>query len=159
MGRDIDWVSLASLTPEVAEEALATPTFCIVAYHPTLFKPISSLTLSNPLQQTLLRCATAGISVYSPHTALDSVTNGINDWLAEGCSIYVQEGTKKIYASATSYIGETLEGGLGGQGRMVRYATPISVKKVESMVKFWLKLDQSQCRFFLFPLSFSLSIS
>ncbi|KAI0685071.1 NIF3-like protein-like protein [Cytidiella melzeri] len=132
------------LTPEVTEEALSTPTFYIIAYHPTLFKPLSSLTLSNPLQQTLLRCAAAGISIYSPHTALDSVTNGINDWLAEGCSIYVQDGNKKIYASQTSYIGEPLEGGLGGHGRVVRYATPISVKKVESMVKFWLKLDHIQ---------------
>ncbi|KAI0815367.1 GTP cyclohydrolase 1 type 2/Nif3, partial [Irpex lacteus] len=74
----------------------------------------------------------------------DSVTNGINDWLAEGCSIYVQDGNKKIYASQTSIIGETFENGLGGQGRMVTYAAPVSVKKVESMVKFWLKLDQIQ---------------
>ena len=139
-----------SLTPEVAEEALNTPTFCIIAYHPPLFKPLSSITLNNPLQTNLLRCAAAGISVYSPHSALDSVTNGINDWLAEGCSIYVQDGNKKIYASQTSIIGETFENGQGGQGRMVTYAAPVSVKKVESMVKFWLKLDQSE---FLYALA------
>ena len=62
------------------------------------------------------------------------------------------EGTALI-VSTTSYIGETLEDGLGGQGRMVRYATPISVKKVESMVKFWLKLDQSQSLFLLLDLA------
>lgn len=128
----------------MTEEALNTPTFCIIAYHPPLFKPLTSLTLTNPLQSNLLRCAAAGISIYSPHSALDSVTNGINDWLAEGCSIYVQDGNKKIYASQTSIIGETFENGLGGQGRMVTYAAPVSVKKVESMVKFWLKLDQSE---------------
>ncbi|KAI0348166.1 NGG1p interacting factor 3 [Trametopsis cervina] len=132
------------LTTDVTEEALSTPTFCIVAYHPTIFKPLPTLTLSNPIQQNLLRCAAAGISVYSPHTALDSVTNGINDWLAEGCSIYVQDGNKKVYASQTSYIGETLEGSLGGVGRLVTYAAPISVKKVESMIKFWLKLEYIQ---------------
>ncbi|KAH9082267.1 GTP cyclohydrolase 1 type 2/Nif3 [Lactarius deliciosus] len=38
--------------------------------------PLSSLTLSNPLQASLLRCAAAGISVYSPHTALDSHSSG-----------------------------------------------------------------------------------
>ncbi len=35
-------------------------------------------------QKSLLQCAAHGISVYCPHTALDSVWGGINDWLAEG---------------------------------------------------------------------------
>jgi len=56
----------------------------IVAYHPPIFKPLKSLTLSNPLQKSLLQCASAGISVYSPHTALDCVHGGINDWLGYG---------------------------------------------------------------------------
>ena len=56
----------------------------IVSYHPTIFKPLPALTLRNPLQASLLRCAAAGISVFSPHTSLDAVRGGIADWLASG---------------------------------------------------------------------------
>ena len=72
-----------SLTPPVAAEAIKSQASLVIAYHPTIFRPLSSLTLSNPLQRSLLQLAQAGISVYSPHTALDSVYGGINDWLAE----------------------------------------------------------------------------
>lgn len=37
---------ILSLTTAVCEEALASPTSVIVAYHPPIFKPLSSLTLS-----------------------------------------------------------------------------------------------------------------
>jgi putative NIF3 family GTP cyclohydrolase 1 type 2 len=33
------------------------------------------------LQRSLLRCAASGISIFSPHTSLDSVKLGVNDWL------------------------------------------------------------------------------
>ncbi|EIN14344.1 NGG1 interacting factor 3-like protein [Punctularia strigosozonata HHB-11173 SS5] len=71
------------LTTAVTDEALATPTAFIVSYHAPIFKPVSRLTLDNKLQTSLLRCAAAGISVYTPHTALDTVEGGINDWLVE----------------------------------------------------------------------------
>lgn len=54
----------------------------IVSYHTPIFRPLRALTLADPLQATLLRCAQAGISVYTPHSALDSTAGGINDWLA-----------------------------------------------------------------------------
>jgi len=31
----------------------------------------------------VLRCARAGVAVYSPHTACDNAAIGVNDWLAE----------------------------------------------------------------------------
>jgi putative NIF3 family GTP cyclohydrolase 1 type 2 len=40
--------------------------------------------MSNPLQASLLKCAAAGISVYSPHTSLDSAHGGVSDWLVSG---------------------------------------------------------------------------
>jgi len=70
------------LTSSVMEEALKEKAGFIVTYHPPIFRPLSSLTLSRPISASLLRCAQAGISVYSPHTALDAVKGGINDWLA-----------------------------------------------------------------------------
>jgi putative NIF3 family GTP cyclohydrolase 1 type 2 len=51
------------LTPSVAEEALAKDSNVgvIVAYHPTIFRGLKSLTLGDPLQEIILKCASAGI--------------------------------------------------------------------------------------------------
>ncbi|KAL4617812.1 NIF3-like protein 1 [Arapaima gigas] len=69
------------LTPSVMEEAEAMSCDLIVSYHPPLFKPIKRLIQKDWKQQLAVRAIEAGIAVYSPHTALDSVGDGINDWL------------------------------------------------------------------------------
>ncbi|KAG8814914.1 hypothetical protein FRC19_001412 [Serendipita sp. 401] len=71
------------LTTDVCEEAISRPVSAIVAYHPPLFKPLSSLRLDNPLQTSLLRCAASGISIFSPHTSVDAMKGGVNDWLVQ----------------------------------------------------------------------------
>jgi putative NIF3 family GTP cyclohydrolase 1 type 2 len=50
---------------------------------PIIFKALKSITLSNSQQTSLLRLAQEGISVYSPHTAVDAAPDGLNDWLAD----------------------------------------------------------------------------
>jgi putative NIF3 family GTP cyclohydrolase 1 type 2 len=55
----------------------------VIAYHPIIFRGLKSLTLANTQQQTLLRLASHGISVYSPHTAVDAAPGGLGDWLAD----------------------------------------------------------------------------
>ncbi|KAL9932560.1 hypothetical protein V8E36_008677 [Tilletia maclaganii] len=72
------------LTQDVASELLSEKNKGIsvaVIYHPTIFRGLKSLTLSNTQQQSLLRCAAEGISIYCPHTSLDATPAGINDWL------------------------------------------------------------------------------
>ncbi|KAF2134470.1 NGG1p interacting factor 3 [Dothidotthia symphoricarpi CBS 119687] len=71
------------LTKAVADEAIALNSSIIVAYHPIIFKGLKSLTLANTQQQSLLRLASHGISVYCPHTAVDSAPGGLGDWLAD----------------------------------------------------------------------------
>lgn len=71
------------LTKAVAEEAIALKSSIIVAYHPIIFRGLKSITLANTQQQTLLRLAGHGISVYSPHTAVDAAPGGLGDWLAD----------------------------------------------------------------------------
>ncbi|RQM07596.1 hypothetical protein DH86_00002070, partial [Scytalidium sp. 3C] len=44
---------------------------------------LKALTLANSQQNSLLRLAQEGISVYSPHTAVDAASGGLGDWLAE----------------------------------------------------------------------------
>ncbi|OBZ68505.1 Protein NIF3 [Grifola frondosa] len=127
------------LTTAVVEEALSTQTAFIVSYHPPIFKPLSSFTLANSIQSSLLRCAAAGISVYSPHTALDSVTGGINDWLYSCLTSGSQHGDYTI-----TYVGEEKEQGLGGEGRLIAFETPLAMKVLEGRIKGHLKLDQIQ---------------
>ncbi|KAL4977488.1 GTP cyclohydrolase 1 type 2/Nif3 [Aspergillus desertorum] len=69
------------LTKAVADEAIARKDSIIVAYHPIIFRGLKSLTFKDPQQQTLLRLAAEGISVYSPHTAVDATPGGMGDWL------------------------------------------------------------------------------
>ncbi|KAF1945823.1 NGG1p interacting factor 3 [Clathrospora elynae] len=71
------------LTKAVADEAIALNSSIIVAYHPIIFRGLKALTLANSQQQTLLRLASHGISVYSPHTAIDAAPGGLGDWLAD----------------------------------------------------------------------------
>ncbi|OJJ49189.1 hypothetical protein ASPZODRAFT_129600 [Penicilliopsis zonata CBS 506.65] len=71
------------LTKAVADEAIKRKDSVVVAYHPIIFRGLKSLTLNDPQQQSLLRLAQEGISVYSPHTAVDSVPGGMADWLCD----------------------------------------------------------------------------
>jgi len=71
------------LTKAVADEAIALNSSIVIAYHPIIFRGLKSLTLADTQQQSLLRLASHGISVYSPHTALDSAPGGLGDWLAD----------------------------------------------------------------------------
>jgi putative NIF3 family GTP cyclohydrolase 1 type 2 len=50
---------------------------------PIIFRGLKALTLQNSQQASLLRLAAEGISVYSPHTAIDCKQGGLGDWLAD----------------------------------------------------------------------------
>jgi putative NIF3 family GTP cyclohydrolase 1 type 2 len=72
------------LTPKVYRESLTHPNLgLIISYHPPIFSGLKSLTLSNPLQSSLLHLAASGVSVFAPHTSLDAIPGGMNDFLAE----------------------------------------------------------------------------
>ena len=91
------------LTKAVADEAIERKDCVVVSYRdfyqfecstasvptdhriadPIIFKGFKSLTLADTQQQSLLRLALEGISVYSPHTAVDATPGGLGDWLAD----------------------------------------------------------------------------
>lgn len=71
------------LTSAVADEAIEENHSAVVAYHPIIFRGLKSITLDDPQQQSLLRLASHGVSVYSPHTAVDIVPGGMADWLCD----------------------------------------------------------------------------
>ncbi|KAG6910786.1 hypothetical protein DXG01_007674 [Tephrocybe rancida] len=129
------------LTTAVLDEAIANNASVIVAYHPPIFKGLQALTLKTPLQASLLQCAAHGISIYSPHSALDSIWGGVNDWLADG----VLDG--KENGSITSLVGVKLSPtgeNEGGEGRLVTLHSAINMSVLESRIKKQLKLSQIQ---------------
>ncbi|KAJ5179452.1 hypothetical protein N7492_002662 [Penicillium capsulatum] len=71
------------LTTAVADEAIKRRDSAIVAYHPIIFRGLKSVTLGDTQQKSLLRLVQNGISVYSPHTAVDTVPGGMADWLCD----------------------------------------------------------------------------
>ena len=63
------------LTSGVVCEAIQKKASMIIAYHPPWFKSSKSLRLDGPLAN-IVYCISNGISIYSPHTALDAITGG-----------------------------------------------------------------------------------
>lgn len=71
------------LTKAVTAEALSHDVDAVVAYHPTIFRGLKRITQTSDHGPALLALARHGMHLYSPHSALDAVEDGINDWLLE----------------------------------------------------------------------------
>ncbi len=71
-----------TVTPEVADEAVAEGARLVVSHHPVLFRGAKKLTPGTPDGRVLLPLLRNGVAVYSPHTAFDNCPGGINDGLA-----------------------------------------------------------------------------
>ncbi|XP_046655454.1 NIF3-like protein 1 isoform X1 [Daphnia pulicaria] len=71
------------LTNSVMQEAESSSVDLIYSYHPPIFAPLKRITASNWKEKIIARCLENKIAVYSPHTALDALKGGVNDWLAE----------------------------------------------------------------------------
>jgi dinuclear metal center YbgI/SA1388 family protein len=76
-----------TLSPDVAEEAVAGNVDLVISHHPILFRPVKRLTDATPEGGMLLSLIAAGVAVYSPHTAFDSAAAGINQQLAESLGL------------------------------------------------------------------------
>ncbi|MCB9830854.1 MAG: Nif3-like dinuclear metal center hexameric protein [Planctomycetes bacterium] len=75
------------LSRPVLTEALAAKADLVVAYHPPIFGGLKRLGRGRAKEEIVLDAVRAGLSVYSPHTALDATPGGVNDWLAEGLGL------------------------------------------------------------------------
>ena len=64
------------LTSKVLCEALDKQVGMIISYHPPWFKPSKSLLSSSGALNYINLCLSHGISIFSPHTALDAVSGG-----------------------------------------------------------------------------------
>lgn len=71
-----------TLTPDVAAEAAAEQADLVVTHHPLPFRPVARITDDTSSGAALLTLLSAGVAVWSSHTAWDSATGGINEQLA-----------------------------------------------------------------------------
>ncbi len=76
-------VCCLDITAEVIDEALECGANFIFSHHPLLFKPLSRLDLDVFPGNLIKRAFAAGITLFSAHTNLDSITGGVNDHLAQ----------------------------------------------------------------------------
>jgi dinuclear metal center YbgI/SA1388 family protein len=76
-----------TITPLSVQEAVTEKAELIVTHHPFPFRELKRVTADTSDGRMLLELITAGIAVYSPHTAFDSARSGINQRLAEGLGL------------------------------------------------------------------------
>jgi len=69
------------LTEAVMKEAVGMQIDTIVSYHPPIFHPLKSVTDSTFKERVVLDAIANHIAIYSPHTALDVASGGVNDWI------------------------------------------------------------------------------
>jgi len=72
------------LTETVLEEAIAAKANMIISYHPPVFSAMKKFTTASREGRVLLRAIEEKIAIFSPHSALDAILGGINDWVLEG---------------------------------------------------------------------------
>jgi len=118
------------LTEEVVSEAERRGASLIIAYHPPLFGGLKRLRASVPSERVAVRCLMSGISVYSPHTALDAAPDGVNDWLL------APFGRGERGPCVPSPLDPRF-----GQGRFVELLEPISLRAALEAVKRHLGLS------------------
>ena len=87
------------------------------------------------MQRTLLHCAARGIAVYSPHTALDACTDGIDDWLADGLEPKAKR--QRIQPASNPPKGHES----AGSGMLVSLSSPATVDEVVQRVKRHLAMS------------------
>ncbi len=118
------------LSDTTLEEALSSKADFIVAYHPPIFSGLKRLRWDQPAERIILRALREGLTIYSPHTALDAVPDGMGDWLARA----VGPGRIKPIVPHES-------DSAAGSGRTIRLDRAISIDVAISMVKSHLGLS------------------
>lgn len=109
----------------------------VLAYHPFIFRGLKSITRKDPQQSSLIKLIQNNVSVYCPHTAVDSAKGGVNDFLAdEFVDEFPEESRLVIQPDAKE------EG--CGMGRMVTLKEAIPLSAAVVQIKKSLGLNHVQ---------------
>ena len=84
LNKDIQKVMVTlDIREQTVQEAIEQNVDVILAKHPVIYRPLDNLTDQDTQQKIILDLARAGIAVYTSHTNIDIVENGLNDWFCE----------------------------------------------------------------------------
>jgi dinuclear metal center YbgI/SA1388 family protein len=122
-----------TITPDSAAEAIDEQADAIVTHHPLPFRPLKRLTDATPEGRMLLDLIRAGVAIYSPHTAFDSTSEGINHQLATGLGLAAIEPLVAQEPAAQENESTDL-----GTGRMGVPASPTTLTKLAERAKQFL---------------------
>lgn len=89
------------LTRSVADEAIEHNHSLVVAYHPIIFRGLKSITTDDTQQLSMTLLLAHGISVYCPHTAVDTVPDGMADWLCDIVTGKIDNPEPEAYTATT----------------------------------------------------------
>lgn len=143
--RPIERVLLTiDVTERVLDEAQAERVDAILAYHPPIFAGLKRLTSQSAAERVALRLVRAGVLVYSPHTALDAVPGGVNDWLAQAFDYSeirpLRPSTIPTPTTGAFWPQDGRPRSSAGQGRWLRLRQPTPLGQVVDGVKRHLDL-------------------
>lgn len=123
------------LTRAVCAEALVKNIDLVLAYHPFIFKGLKQITHQDSKQLSLVELIKHNVSVYSPHTSVDAVKGGVNDWLASGI-------TKGEISSSVIIPDANVQD--AGMGRVLTLSVPTDLKTVAENIKKSLGIPHIQ---------------
>jgi len=120
-----------TITPASAAEAVRRKADLIVTHHPMPFHSLKRLTTETPPGRMLLELISAGVAVYSPHTAFDSADKGINQRLAVGMKL---RGIEPLIPDETGL----------GTGRFGWLDRPLALDELAARAKKFLSIEHMQ---------------
>lgn len=71
------------VTPAIVDEAKSKGCNLIISHHPLLFKGLKRISGNTPVEESVMRAISAGITIYSCHTAVDSTVGGVSYRMAQ----------------------------------------------------------------------------
>lgn len=100
-----------TVTLEALRAAQRTRANLIIAHHPLIWEPLTTLRTDNPQAALCMDIAGAGIACFSAHTNLDKTRDGVNDALAErlglqACTPLFPEDAKQ-YLKLVTFVPES----------------------------------------------------
>jgi len=136
------WVALDP-SPEVVKAACKEKVDLLITHHPLIFRPLKAIDFETPGGSIIQMAANHRLAIFSAHTNLDIVRDGVNDVLARRLGLRKLNALKPVQVEQAAQEDRTpLPGGTElGIGRIGSLARDCRLKSLVSTVKKKLKLD------------------
>jgi dinuclear metal center YbgI/SA1388 family protein len=128
------WVALDPSSPVVAN-ACQKQVDLLITHHPLIFKPLRSIDCRTPIGSVIESALRHRLSIFSAHTNLDAVREGLNDRLADLIGL-----TRRRVLQPSETDPLLCPGGEHGIGRIGSLETPLKLKALAAELKTKLGL-------------------